>query len=293
MNRYYLFGIVPANCRINLDISDITELPGLHLEKIDLEPAGVISAIAAPIPDHLVAWLEAVLEEPTKVPELLIGHDAIVRMIFGQSDILPCRFGTIIASQEALEQWLADNHTTLTHRLQMLREAGEWSIRVAGKTPATAQPETEDSSEPESSPHTSPTGVNTTLPANTSPKAAFRSAVSHGQDLTEGGRGFLRAKLASRKARDRLRSSRSQTIQHLHENATAIARDFRTASDQNKRPGDLFKSSYLVPIDGRSDFQALVREQQSKADDLGLIVTVDGPLPPYSFIADTGAKPHA
>jgi hypothetical protein len=78
--------------------------------------------------------LVALIGEHTRAPELgddqLCTHEALISRLMAEAPVLPLRFGTTVADEGELRDWLRTNEGELSALLEAVRGAVELSVRA-------------------------------------------------------------------------------------------------------------------------------------------------------------------
>lgn len=91
-----------------------------------LPPAAPVVALSC---GRLVA-LCAPAESGDITPEALWRHEEVVESLMENRDLLPVRFGTVLADEEAVTRAVADREEDLANRLERVRGAVELAVRA-------------------------------------------------------------------------------------------------------------------------------------------------------------------
>ena len=73
--------------------------------------------------------------QPRPTPRMLWSHEAVVRSLMRRMAVLPLRFGTMLADEDALRAILAEHHEALAQGLERVRDRVELSVTVRGGPP--------------------------------------------------------------------------------------------------------------------------------------------------------------
>jgi hypothetical protein len=127
----YVYGILPADIEVAADIPGVGEHPGL-LRDVSL--------------DGLAALISEVdLSGPLGSPDDLRTHREILDAVAAEVPVLPMRFGTVLASEDAVaEELLAANHDEFTAALDQLEGRAEFQIKIRYVEDAAAARREED-----------------------------------------------------------------------------------------------------------------------------------------------------
>lgn len=105
-----------------LAITDDRSSPAPPLRAV---PCGDLTAIYAPA------------VEDSAGADALWRHEELVESLMETRDLLPVRFGTLLADEEAIAQAVGERGGQLAGRLELVRGAVELALRVADREPAT------------------------------------------------------------------------------------------------------------------------------------------------------------
>ncbi|MEV4319437.1 GvpL/GvpF family gas vesicle protein [Actinocrispum sp. NPDC049592] len=95
-----------------------------------------LGLVATDVSLSLFSGLEAKTSEDSPLATLAREHDAVVRAVFERAPVLPLRFGTIVAGEQAAHQLLDTRHNELLERLALVAGHREWGVRVRYEPPA-------------------------------------------------------------------------------------------------------------------------------------------------------------
>jgi hypothetical protein len=98
-----------------LAITDDATPPRLPLRAVR---SGPLSALCAPASEQEVT------------PEVLWRHDALLEELMQERDLLPVRFGTLVADEQAVARAVAERSQELLAQLEHVRGAVELALRV-------------------------------------------------------------------------------------------------------------------------------------------------------------------
>lgn len=113
-----------------------TAAPVLYVYAVLAEAPRVTGVGLDGVPLRTVAGerLVAVVGDHTRTPELgddqLCTHEALISRLMAEAPVLPLRFGTTVADEEALRGWLRTNEDELMGSLEALDGAVELSVRA-------------------------------------------------------------------------------------------------------------------------------------------------------------------
>jgi hypothetical protein len=110
--------------------------PVLYVYAVLSEAPRVMGVGLDGVPLRTVAGerLVAVVGDHTRAPELgddqLCIHEALISRLMAEAPVLPLRFGTTVADEEALRRWLRTNEDELLRSLEALDGAVELTVRA-------------------------------------------------------------------------------------------------------------------------------------------------------------------
>lgn len=107
--------------------------PGFAGATVRVISQGPLAAIAEAIPS-----VEALQRDDEHLMQAVLSHDRVIRSLFAQISLLPLRFGTCLASEAALLQYLIEHAQEHLQTLQHLAGKAEYCISL---TPLEAPPE--------------------------------------------------------------------------------------------------------------------------------------------------------
>ena len=190
------------------------------------------------------------LSESGRLATLARGHDAVVRAAAGVGPVLPLRFGTVVADDDAARRLLAEHGESVRAQLRRIGDTREWGVKLVRRLEAE--------------------------PATIGSRPGDRTGVSGTEYLTRRRRVLEKhdaAEAVAEKAADLLEETLRPHV------AEALRRGGAPGSSL------LLDLAFLVPPDGEADFLAAAAELRERFAPDGLEVEVSGPWPPYSFAA--------
>jgi hypothetical protein len=104
-------------------VADYPSPPLPAVAPLHFVPAGSLAAICAPA------------EEREVTPEALWRHEEVVEALMEDRDLLPVRYGTLVADDAAAGRAVADRRAELAAALDRVRGAVELSVRAVALAP--------------------------------------------------------------------------------------------------------------------------------------------------------------
>jgi hypothetical protein len=182
----------------------------------------------------------------------LLAHEAVAESLLEGRAILPARFGTVLAGEEAVRALLTRRHARFVADLNRVRGCVELGVRVLWEEPA----------------------------AEEEAKPASPAAVK------VSGREYLLARLEQERRQTAERQRATALAGEIHVGLTPLARD--SAWHVLQTPRMLLTGAYLVNREEAATFKAGVEALRGKYPTLQFMCT--GPWPAYSFVtADASA----
>lgn len=187
------------------------------------------------------------LSETGALATLARRHDEVIRSVFEHGPVLPLRFGTVVADEDAARRLLEDHATAARERLAHLDTHREWGVRLSRDAAAVDQDDDDRAARREMT--------------GTSYLASRREALQRSQ-----GEERQAAALTAR------------VEQALSEHAVDVAR-------RGGGPGSglLADLAYLVPDVAEDAFVDAAEGLRGEAAADRLVLELTGPWPPYSF----------
>ena len=183
---------------------------------------------------------------PTPTMPSLGRYAAVIEHVAAQtSAILPARFGTCMADFDEVTRVLQSRSATLRHRLNVVRDRTQMTIRVVLGSDSGDAP----------------------LPSRTQAKARSRVGVEHGS--TQGTQYLHRRAAAAAQARE---------IPGFEPIRTAVAHWVK--DERVERRAGVITVHHLIPRSAVSTYRTTVERVAVRA---GLRAIVSGPFPPYAF----------
>ena len=191
------------------------------------------------------------LSETGPLAVLARGHDAVVRAAGEAGPVLPLRFGTAVADEEAARTLLRAHAASAREQLRRIGTAREWGVRLV-RTLAGVEP------------------------------ALAGGAQRDGLSGTE----YLSRRRRALQREDDLTRTAAQCAERLQEELSGhVTESLRRGGS----PGSslLLDIAYLVPTVDEAEFLARVQHLTEDLEAQGLTLEVTGPWPPYSFASLT------
>jgi len=221
------------------------------------------------------------------------AHQAVVDACLRHTAVVPMTLFTIFDDDERAVAGMRRDRVRLDATLDRVAGRREWVVRVLRPASSTgrqgqdaaarAAHGTADTSAP-SETH----GATATIGAP--PSAATATT-------TISGRAFLLAKAAQRQAARRRWQDADDALRALKEGLTAIAEDARIRGELDGLAGTpalvdaaMFDAAFLVPAAVEARFKREARRLATALTEQGYGVTVTGPWPCYSFVAQPARK---
>jgi hypothetical protein len=222
--------------------AEVPEVPGFEGAPLRAVRTGAVAAIVSDL-DELVQPSERTLWE----------HESVVEELMVGSALLPMRFGSTLADEEAVTAMLRAREELLVRGLVRVRGAVELGVRALW--------ESDDE------------------PATDEPTAVGAGGAKAEPAASGAGTTYLMRRLG--------RSRRSDALaEQIHTPLDRLARagTHRVLSV----PRLLLTAAYLVDEDRIEDFRAAVEELDQQIEEAAILCT--GPWPPYSFAPAEGAS---
>lgn len=233
------------------------DLSGSRLSDSDI-PAGTVprliagTGLALVVSDIALDTLQEVTaeEEVTEggsLARLARRHDAVVRVAFEQTAVLPMRLGTVVADERAALDLLAGLDETARGLLSTVRGHREWGVRLR-------------------------------LASTTTGGGDSRPSRFSGATAGSGTEYLARRRAALTAAADRDRTRRAMVA------ATDEALSLLSTCGVRRAAGDtLLDAAYLVAMAREGNFLAEAQRRETKLGANGILLEITGPWPPYSF----------
>jgi len=240
----YAYALARAGLPLPEDLPALTG--GARVRQVT--DAGLALLVSAVAPEQLQVD-EDDLAEDGRLATLVRGHDAVVRAAADLGPVLPLRFGTVVASEEAARRLLREHAEGAREQLDRVDGTREWGIRLVR--------------------------VLADEPQLTGPTPR-----REGMSGTE----YLSARRAALGARDRSEQDAARAADRLEE---ALAPHVTSTVRRGGNPGSslLLDVAALVPRDREAGFTAAVDALGEELRQAGLDVELTGPWPPYSFVS--------
>ncbi|HWC82066.1 MAG TPA: GvpL/GvpF family gas vesicle protein [Pseudonocardiaceae bacterium] len=187
----------------------------------------------------------AELAEDSPLATLVRQHDSVVRAVFDRKPVLPLRFGTVVADEDAAVRLLRARHD----------EVAEWLDRVDGQREW---------------------GVRARLPADDTPAEPPEPTPTEGISGTE----YLALRQNRLAAIERSRGDRAGLAAAARD---TLARQATDSARRDRLPGLLLDDAYLVATANEPAFHGEVQRLAEELGERGVTVELTGPWPPYSF----------
>lgn len=255
----YLYAVVLAGTRAAIS----TLRPDEASTGIDVVTVDDLAAFVGPVPSSTVAVGTAIGAEAAH-PERTLAilekavrdHERVVEQVLANAaSVVPFRFGTILASTDAVRKLLHQSAEELGASLAALRGRREWGLVVEWRADAAADA--------------------ARLLADVPPPSATE---------TDGpGHRFFAAKRTERAMADAFRSACAALARELEEALRPLAElRVRHSADRDWARVCLLVASALVAADDDERFATALESVLQRHR--GLSATMSGPWPPYSFV---------
>jgi len=106
--------------------------PGLEdTRAVSCEVAGGVVAVVAPVnvEEYCGPASEANLRDLAWMAPRAFHHEMVIERAMRSSPVLPARFGTIFASPESLERFLAKHHLAISRFMDSITGKEEWAVK--------------------------------------------------------------------------------------------------------------------------------------------------------------------
>lgn len=228
--------------------------------------AGRVCAMVTPIPPRLADGRAsaALLESEETVAALAVAHNRILTELSAQGAVAPVKLGAAFADDAATRAAVTAREAAFRRALDHIDGAGEYAVRVVD----------------------APAGARRVAP-EVEAAACDPAAI--------GGRAYLHARGARRRARDAAAQRIEAFLDALSDQIAALARAVVAAPPSPSAPGRPARRldlAVLADADGAARLEALVTSMTGPAHDLGLAIEASGPWPAYSFVEADDAPPR-
>lgn len=236
-SAYYVYAIVARTVTLP------PELAGLNGEPLSLVPWQALASV--------VGVSTELSTRPTA--DMLLRHEAVVERLHDAMPALPVRFGTILPSDAAVTQALAECYEVLLSDLERVGDKVELGLTVLWGS------DVPDDSDGDSQ--------------------AARTAI-YSESQGRGERYLLARRKAYRRERT-MRTTAQVVASELDRRLRQHVRESRYIVDT--LPGLALRAAYLVDRDMFTAARATLMECRSSYPALRFLIT--GPWPPYSFVS--------
>ena len=220
--------------------------PRLHAPPHLRLPSGDLVALCTPADPAALRAADDGQDESALIDGAL-AHDRLLRACLPAGPLLPVRFGTAFSGAPALRRALHEDAPSYRRALCRIGCAWEFALRA-------------------------------TLTA----EAARAAGPTDGAgERAPDGRTFLKVRRQRRDARQRRREDRLSWAERLAARVLALAEDSAPARTE---PDRLLSLSLLVERRRVAALEACIAEATAEATRLGLVLSLVGPLPAYSFV---------
>jgi hypothetical protein len=252
----YVYGIVGAGARPELEGAPSVQ-SGATVELVDA--SGLIAVVSRVSPDLFpgsngagaedLAWLEA----PVR------AHQEVLERALAAGAVIPMRFGTVVSDEPALVSYVAERRDAFLATLGELEGKREWGVKALADDERLRE----------------------------RVRAAAASEVSAPRSE---GAAYLARKREERALEGRLEDHAARLAHAIHGELTPLAERTATVTQALAPAGErrrlLLNGAYLVDTGAEDAFRAAVEDLGRRHDADGVALTLSGPWPPYSFVAD-------
>ena len=252
----YVYGIVAAEARPALDGAPSVESGA----PVELLGASGLNALVSRVSPALfadadggrgddLAWLEA----PVR------AHQEVLERALAAGPVIPMRFGTVVSDEPSLLAYVGERRDAFLGTLGELEGKREWGVKVLADEELLRERMHTEAVSGESAPRTE-------------------------------GAAYLARKRDERLLEERMGAYAAGAADAIHGELTVLADRAATVA-QTVAPTDerrrlLLNGAYLVDTGREDAFRAAVEEFHRRHAADGIAVTLSGPWPPYSFVAD-------
>jgi gas vesicle protein GvpL/GvpF len=216
-------------------------------------------AADAPLARYGEKPIEQGLQDLAWVSSVAVPHEAVVEHLARNGTVVPMKLFTLFRSDERALEHVARQRRRIDRLVERIEGREEWGLRVL-----------------------------------LDETAALRRARDEAQTLSAGapGAAFL---LRKKKEHDAAR----EVIEHARDRADELFELLAARADDARRrpppPGEVGKrvlldAAFLLPRKKAKAFQSAVRAEAKKLADRHYQLTLTGPWPAYTFVADAEAK---
>lgn len=223
-------------------------------------PFGDVFAVVSVVPrdEFSGPGAESRMQDLAWIGPRICRHEEVVERVMRSSPVVPARFATLFSSRARLEAWLATHHAAVAGALERFTDHGEWAVKgMLNRTLAEARLFAIALGR-----------EGNMLPS--SPGARYlaeqRIRAGVGQELNAWLQG----------ARERVADELRTHAVEFRERAIVSA-----ASPGEEAP--VLNWAFLVPRKTLADFTARIHHINASYSDQGLVLSLSGPWPPYSF----------
>jgi Gas vesicle synthesis protein GvpL/GvpF len=227
-------------------------------------PQGLAGMAGSPVKPVQYRQLSAAtsLVDPAELrlsTEEVLLHESIVETLRQSGHVLPVRFGTVLASRQAVEDALRDRYDTLVSDLDRLGDKIELGLTVLWADPSIAGEE----------------------------EQVHDRGASHGSHLTGGpGTQYLQARRDEYRQEMALREKAEVLAQSLDAMLSRFAVDHRRTILPSPRIA--IRAAYLLQPSDIDTFQEAFEKARAQYRELRFLLS--GPWPPYNFVTATGTN---
>jgi gas vesicle protein GvpL/GvpF len=206
---------------------------------------------------------ETSLQDPSWLEERLREHEAVLEAVQAAGPVAPFRFGTLFRTEQDLRERLAAVEEQLADRLEELRGTAEWGVKAWVDEDVLRRRLEEDDQE-------------------------LRRGRNEIDTAATAGRRYLLEKKHQRRLGESAAELAYERACAAHATLAGVAReacvDRPTGLEETSERRAVLRASYLVDDTCLDGFRAAVEEAGARDAEIGLVYTVSGPWPPYSFV---------
>ncbi len=231
-------------------------LPGLARPRL-LGAGGGFWLVAASAPRALYG-AEAIQQGLGDLDWVLaraVAHDAVVHHVGRRATVLPAKLFTLFASDDRAVQSVAARRAALARTVARLAGRREWGVRARLTAP---------------------------------PPAAPARRTGDGHDGRGAGTRYLRRRQRERAGARRVAGQVRREADLAYRALRGVADAARRQLETERTPGSVvvLDAAFLVPARTTATFRATVRRWAGRLRRRGCALTLTGPWPPYTFVAD-------
>ncbi len=217
-------------------------------------------AADAPLERYGEKAIERGLQDLAWVSSVAVPHEAVVEHLAKQSTVVPMKLFTLFRSDERALEHVTRERRRIDRLVERIQGREEWGLRVL-----------------------------------IDELEALRSARAEAQALSAGGAPGAAFLMRKKKEHDAAR----EVIQHARDRADVLFEQLAAKADDARRrpppPGEVGKrvlldAAFLLPRSRAKAFQNLVRTTAKRLEGRHYQLTLTGPWPPYTFVAERESR---